>query len=97
MLATRSDLGLRPRMADGLYPLLGASHKPLSIEGLQPYPAAKTRMEKAMSDRRSPDGESSVTPIPDDPTGEAQEQLEENDEHLREGDEPTPDETVPER
>jgi len=76
------------------YPLLGASHKPLSFEAPQPYPAAKTRMEKAMSDPRSPDGE---TPIPDDPTGEAQEQLEENDEHLREGDEPTPDETVPER
>lgn len=50
-----------------------------------------------MSDSRSPDGESSVTPIPDDPTGEAREQLEENDEHLREGDEPTPDDTVPER
>ena len=35
-------------------------------------------------------------PIPDNPTGEAQEQLSENDEHLREGDERTPDETVPE-
>ena len=54
-------------------------------------------MEIEMSDPRSPDGESSVTPIPDDPIGEAREQLEENDEHLREGDDPTPDETVPER
>lgn len=48
-----------------------------------------------MSDPRDPDGESGDLPVPDDPSGEAREQLDENDEHLREGDEPTPDDTVP--
>lgn len=49
-----------------------------------------------MLNPRVPDDESKATPIPEDPTAEAREQLEENDEHLREGDEPTPEETVPE-
>lgn len=48
-----------------------------------------------MSDPRDSDGTSGDAPIPDDPSGEAREQLEENDELLREGDEPTPRETVP--
>ncbi len=48
-----------------------------------------------MPEPRAPDGKSDNIPIPQDPSGEAREQLEENDEHLREGDEPTPDETVP--
>ena len=49
-----------------------------------------------MSNPRGTDGERDEMPVPEDPGGEAREQLEENDEHLREGDEPTPEETVPE-
>lgn len=48
-----------------------------------------------MSSTRGANSESDGVPIPEDPAGEIREQLAQNDEQLREGDEPTPDETVP--
>lgn len=51
--------------------------------------------ENEAANLRHPGDESGDTSIPGDPTEEAREQLQENDDHLREGDEPTPEETVP--
>lgn len=39
-------------------------------------------------DQRDSDGVSDETLVPEDPTGEAREQLKENDKHLRKGDQP---------